>query len=90
MTQGHTDIVLILPLLFLIIVILIVNPSLKEKRQGLKSERYFVGAPPTGGSSMTQGHTDIVFTLPLLFLITVIFMARSFVRVAHLMSCVSG
>jgi len=41
----------------------------------------FVGAlPPTGGSSMIQGHTSMVLTLPLLFLMTVIFMTLSFVR----------
>jgi hypothetical protein len=39
---------------------------------------YFAGDPPTGGSSRIQGQTFIVWTLPLLFLITVIFMARSF------------
>ena len=47
-----------------------------------------VADPPTGGSSIIQGHTDIVFTLPLLFFTTVIFMARSFVRGAHRMCCV--
>ena len=31
----------------------------------------------TGGSSRIQGHTDIVLTLPLLFLITVIFIGES-------------
>jgi hypothetical protein len=31
----------------------------------------------TGGSSTMNGHMDIVFTLPLLFLMTVIFMFES-------------
>jgi uncharacterized membrane protein YhaH (DUF805 family) len=35
---------------------------------------YFVGDPPTGGSSISQGQTSIVLILPLVFLITVIFM----------------
>jgi hypothetical protein len=41
-------------------------------QQAASGERaYFVAV---GGSSMIQGQVDIVFTLPLLFLMTVIFM----------------
>ena len=88
MIQGHTFIVLTLPLLFLTTVIFMMSPSFASKGLRNRIAGYFVDDPPTGGSSMIQGHTFIVFTLPLLFLITVIFMTQSLCAGAHPLSCV--
>ena len=49
--------------------------TLPQQAAPRRSPNYFVAV---GGSSMIQGQVDIVVTLPLLFLTTVIFMARSF------------